>query len=462
MKFNCVAYTALLVSIGTIVDGAALFERQRDVNDTVTVDDAASFELMQTENDTVSRLSYDNTTTLSSGFRSISLDSKAIKRAQPFTGMLVWDNSGRDYDFRLAFMEVDPEKIVDSSGNYNWDWMEDRIKAMSSLQRHAILRIRFFAPSALHIPSNFDTVAVNYDGETLRAPDWSSSRLQDFAIEFVNKFAARYDSDPRVAYVQLGFGFWGEFHLAGVKYTDSIKNKAFPPKEYVHRYLDNAREQFRTIKLSVSIDAGNDDAPDFGYLAEEGRRTDYGFFDDTFMNRGHSDVEQMNAQAWNHLDWSNIAPTEVMGGTFGYDSSSVESQYLDSDRVDPDTGVDYNLEYASRKYFISYLSVSGVWDHLDKDDINRASRQLGYKFYVTKYGLSDDKTQIVVQNRGNAPLYFEAILRVDGKPIGYINGIQPSESVRFTYSKKLSSIPEFTVECDKLFPDEPIDVGVRM
>ncbi|KNC83885.1 hypothetical protein SARC_03875 [Sphaeroforma arctica JP610] len=401
---------------------------------------------------------------LGSKVTSIELDNIEITRTQPFTGLHVWDTSGgTGYDFRVAFCEVDSESIVNDAGNYDWSWMDKKIEAIADLGRHAIIRIRWNAPSGVHLPSKYPRVFHDYKGETVASPDWQNTELRTFVKEFVTKFAARYDTDLRVLYVQVGFGHYGEFHMAGCDFQGDEQSRAFPPKDFALEYLDHAQAVFKNTPLGVSIDSGNADAPDYGYLAHENRK-DFGLFDDTFMS--NIDTPAMNAKAWEQLNYEDNARQNVMGGAFGYDEPSIEARYLDVSRTDPDSGEPYNFDTAARRYWITYMSVSGVWDNLNQDDINRDSAMLGYKFYVTAYGLGGGYTQVIVQNTGTAPIYFSTPLKVshgsEFVTVGDLQGIYPGEEKLYTHEGELDKAATFEAGCEKCFADHPIDIGIMM
>ena len=44
-------------------------------------------------------------------------------------------------------------------------------------------------------------------------PDWSHSELERFTMQFFTDFAARYAHDRRLAFLEIGFGHWAEYHI---------------------------------------------------------------------------------------------------------------------------------------------------------------------------------------------------------------------------------------------------------
>ena len=48
------------------------------------------------------------------------------------------------------------------------------------------------------------------DGPTYYA-DWTNAELQWFTKQFYTDFSERYNNDPRIGFVELGFGHWSEY-----------------------------------------------------------------------------------------------------------------------------------------------------------------------------------------------------------------------------------------------------------
>lgn len=52
------------------------------------------------------------------------------------------------------------------------------------------------------------------DGSHGLAPDWDDPKFLSAHHEFISALGARYDADPRVAWIDIGsYGFWGEWHV---------------------------------------------------------------------------------------------------------------------------------------------------------------------------------------------------------------------------------------------------------
>ena len=97
-------------------------------------------------------------------------------------------------------------------------YLEPRVAASAARFRHAIIRFYIDYPSLpSKIPQflldgglNVTTYTEFGGGES---PNYSDANLLSALAAFVSELGARYDGDPRVGFVQVGFlGFWGEWH----------------------------------------------------------------------------------------------------------------------------------------------------------------------------------------------------------------------------------------------------------
>jgi hypothetical protein len=90
------------------------------------------------------------------------------------------------------------------------------------------------------------------EGETTWFPDWTSNVLQGFVLDFYTAFASRYDNDPRLAFLQVGFGLCGEYHIYD---GPMVLGSTFPLKEFQGLFIEHMASAFHSLKWSISIDA---------------------------------------------------------------------------------------------------------------------------------------------------------------------------------------------------------------
>ena len=136
------------------------------------------------------------------------------------TGIVFWsDNSsaltGLGQDVQLEFSYMLYSEVVTNIGTYNWSAVDTKLAQAAARGHQMILRFRDTYPGITQrsIPNGLPSAISRVEGQNTFIPDWSSTELQDFILDFFTKFAARYDDDPRIAFIQVGFGSYAEYHL---------------------------------------------------------------------------------------------------------------------------------------------------------------------------------------------------------------------------------------------------------
>ncbi|MBO7130795.1 MAG: hypothetical protein J6V65_01460, partial [Fibrobacterales bacterium] len=389
----------------------------------------------------------------SAGWRNIPLQSE-ITKALPMTGIVFWATNypGSSYNdaTSLEYLYCYPSQVVtgrnsDGSVRYDWSSLETLLNQVKNRKHQAIVRIAYEEPNNSHLGSVKGSTAVpawikNLDGYeeicgTFREGkvcygDWSHDSLKWFAKQFLADFASKYDVDNRVAFLQVGFGHWAEYHISD---GDTLRlGKNFPSKDYQREYLIKANEVFRHLPWSISIDAG-----DATYTPIVASQTllglDYGLFDDSFMHSTHeiSQGDGWNEKNWKKLDYANRYAKAVHGGEI-----NCWNDYTDHMNFLRPTGVN-GLTWADQaaKYHITYMLAG----HVINGSYGTASHLLqgalasGYKFRVTSFRTDGSQTQVTVKNEGVAPLYRDAYVAVGGtRASETLKGLLPGSSLTVT------------------------------
>ena len=194
----------------------------------------------------------------------ISLQSK-ITQVQPMTGIVLWsDNSEAEKlsdAIALEYRYCGYNEVVTADGRYDYSKLDDVLDQIAGRNHQAVLRFYFCyvgqettVPDFIrNRPDYNETVGVSEKKKT-HFCDWSNAALQAFTLEFYTRFAERYDADPRIAFLQTGFGLWAEFHI----YDGPRKlGKTFPSKAYQQEFLKHLNQQFSQLPWSISIDAAD-------------------------------------------------------------------------------------------------------------------------------------------------------------------------------------------------------------
>ena len=417
--------------------------------------------------------------------RSVALN-KSIESLEPMKGIVFWPDQAKSQknlqgSISLEFSYCLPCAVVTGERggiiSYDWSSFEKMLDDIKSRGHQAIVRFRLEYPNetiknapnctedvkgATAVPNYFMTNS-NYletfsenpggDGPTFYA-DWSSTALQYFYKQFYADFAAKYDNDPRIAFVQAGFGHWAEYHIYGTKLE---LGKNFPAKSYQTEFLTHLDTLFKETPWSISVDAADDD-----YSPIAGNKTllglGFGLFDDSFMHKEH-DISQGdgdNEKNWIVLDTTRWKKAPA-GGEISYYEDKDQHEFLNPKGL-------YNVtwEDAASKYHMTYVIGNDAPEgsYATKDRVYEASSYAGYKFEITGYAVNKVSAAVRVKNIGIAPLYHNAYVTVKGvRSKTSLKGLLPGKEAIYTVSgieigDKES--PELTITSDKLLKDATI------
>lgn len=371
---------------------------------------------------------------------------------QPMTGIVVWDGNASAISeaHSLEYSYMLYEDIVTEKGVYDWTAVENKLDDIASRKHQAILRFRYTYVGELtsvpkyikDLPDYIETEALSENKKTW-FPDWSHQELKDFTLEFFEKFAERYDTDNRLAFLQVGFGLWGEYHI----YDGPFElGKTFPSKEYQTTFLNKLDAEFNNLHWSISIDAEDTNVTPFRSSATL-LGLSFGLFDDSFMSKDHGNI---NESRFNFFG-KNKYETLPIGGEFNY--------YTDYDQQNVlSTNGPYGESYESfaNRFHVSYMIGNDQYRYQTKERIKEASLYTGYKFEVIKFEKKNNKSLITVKNIGTAPIYYDAYLSINGnKSTTSLKTLMPIKESVFTIN--YDGDEELIITCERLLNEQKID-----
>ena len=424
------------------------------------------------------------TATFATG-RSVALN-KSIESLEPMKGIVFWPDQAKSQkdlqgSISLEFSYCLPCAVVTGKTgdkiNYDWSSFENMLNDIKSRGHQAIVRFRIEYPNEtienapnctenvkgatavpLYIKANksyTETYSENPggDGPTYYA-DWSNKELQWFYKQFYTDFSAKYDKDPRIAFVQAGFGHWAEYHIYG---TTLKLDTNFAGKGYQSEFLAHLDSLFKETPWSISIDAA-----DKKYTPIAGNKTllalNFGLFDDSFMHKEH-DISQGDGD--NEKNWQAIGENRwkksPAGGEISYYENKDQHEFLNPAGL---YGVTW--EDAASKYHMTYVIGNDAPEgsYATKERVYEASSYAGYKFEITGYAVNKVSAAVRVKNIGIAPLYHNAYVTVKGvRSEKSLKGLLPGKEATFTVAGIQigdSESPELTITGDKLLKDATI------
>ncbi len=390
-------------------------------------------------------------------FQDVSLKS-SITNVQPMTGIVFWsDNDQNDTDeIQLEFSYVLYNQVVKDSGVYDWTGIDNLLDEIAARNHQAILRFRFVYPGEetsvpdyiKNLSDYHETKGVS-EGLDTWFPDWTNSELQHFVLEFYTKFGEKYKNDPRLAFLQTGFGLWAEYHI----YDGPFElGNTFPSKAFQGSFLTHINMALQNIPWSISIDAASDSYSPFSQNRDL-LNIHFGLFDDSFMNKDHS---QENAVNWEFFDLERylISPA---GGEFSYYFDFDQQNVLNEEGL---YGVTY--EEAAAQFHISYMIGNDQPAYQTMERVKEAGIASGYKFEIVSFKASRDSSVVEVKNSGIAPFYYDAYVCV--------NGVRSKESLKLLapgnslvcHISSGGMDPVLTIESDHLLQGQTIEYKANL
>ncbi|MFN4151318.1 MAG: DUF4832 domain-containing protein [Candidatus Sericytochromatia bacterium] len=394
----------------------------------------------------------------SSVFKNIQIK-KEITKVQPMTGLVLWDDSefNNTDSIQLEFKYIGYNKIVKGKGIYDWSYLEKVLNSVKDRKHQSVIRFydtyvgqKTTVPDYIKALSNYKEKTGLTEGKKTYFPDWSNKTYQDFILEFMKKFSTKYDNDPRIAYLQVGFGLWGEYHI----YEGPMKlGVTFPSKDYQKNFFNQMSQNFINLKWSISIDSAS---PEYGpfEVYKTLLKNDFGLFDDSFLSEEHSQYNELN---FNYLGKDRFLKNPI-GGELNY--------YTDYDQIhalDTNGPHGVSFEQMSNKFHVSYMIGNDQPLYQPINRIKNAGMSLGYKFKITSLQTSSSQTLLTVKNTGIAPIYYNAYFSINNiKSTESLKYLAPNQEKTISINKSLKNTSDLKIVSDKLVSGQTIDFEANL
>lgn len=335
----------------------------------------------------------------------------------PFKGWAP-DAKGGPYrqDHRLVRTEMLWSEIEPRQGIFDWAAFEAMNKFDYWEEKGVahIIRFRMDVPSTrgraqMQIPQwlydLIDGDGTWYDTTEIGrgfSPNYSNPILIAEHERFLQEFGARYNNDPRVAFIQLGsVGHWGEWH------TWPTGSGEFPPEEvanqYMRHYVENLDQKMLGIRRPFAYATQNN----FGYFNDRighTPTTDQWLF---WINNGMHYENWYDGRSYPETAVPDFWQTSYSAGEFGSGNALL---WLG----------DGEIEETLRQVKLSHTSWIGPCtpanvrnDAPELANVQRLLKTIGYRFVIESVTHQDTVNggealaiQMVWNNKGVAPFYF--------------------------------------------------------
>jgi hypothetical protein len=374
-----------------------------------------------------------------------------VTHVQPLSGLALWDDSEHAATdaVQLEFFYLTYAALVPKKGEIDWRPLEKRLDSVKSRKHQAIVRFHdtyVGKPSGVpdyirQLPDYHETKAKS-EGKETAFPDWAHPEMARFYIEFYSKVAEKYDRDPRIAYIETGFGLWSEYHI----YDGPMKlGGTFPSKDFQEKFLRHLSSAFKATPWMISVDAAAEETTPFA-AKRDLVDLPFGVFDDSFLCKQHAKENEPNWAFFGRERWRR-APA---GGEFSYYTKDDQKNALA-----PKGPHGVPFETAARDFHLSFIIGSDQPEHQTMERIRAAGLSLGYRFRVKEYRSAGKTSILTMTNTGIAPIYHDAFVAVAGRRSKTsLIGLCPGETRPCMVA---AAGPAVTIESDRLVPGQTIE-----
>ena len=375
-----------------------------------------------------------------------------ITHVQPMTGIVLWEDTHSTKSWlTLEFAYMLYSDVCKEKDVYDWSPVEELLESIASRGHQAVIRFRYtYVGKSCAVPDyikawpGYKETKGKSEGRTTFFPDWRCEELQRFHMEFHRRFAEKYDSDPRLAFLETGFGLWAEYHIYDGPF---VLGQTFPSKAFQAEFLSAMDGWFVHTPWMISIDAADDTYSPFESTPKL-LKLNFGNFDDSFMCEDH---DGYNFESWEFFgkDRYKKAP---LGGEFSYYSDYDQKHCLDKKGMYGRT-----FEDEAAKFHMTFIIGADQPSYQSDSRLKEASMAMGYRFKVEDFRVVDGEALLLVRNAGVAPIYRDAFMAVAGERSSFnLRTLMPGTS-RWMSVSAPSIGPEncaVAVECDHLVPGQ--------
>ena len=378
----------------------------------------------------------------------------AITHVQPMTGIVLWNTSGsnkKEY-VQLEFSYMLYNDVCKEKDVFDWAPMDKLLKEVAARGHQAVVRFRYTYPGySCAVPDyikewpGYEATNSKSEGRKTEFPDWRCEELQRFHMEFHRRFAERYDKDPRLAFVETGFGLWAEYHIYD---GPCVMGQTFPSHEFQAQFLPKMDEWFQDTPWLFSIDASDSKYAPF-HKQKELLNLNFGNFDDSFM-----------CEDWGGYNWSGWKffgedryKKGPAGGEFSYYSDYDQKHALDK------AGMHGRVfEDVVAKVHMTFIIGNDQPGKQTPERIAEAAMSMGYRFEIRDFQVKEGEGAAVrIANVGVAPIYRDAFVEVEGVR-GELNlrTLMPGDEAWVKIACKATTASRPSIACDHLVSGQEI------
>ncbi len=322
----------------------------------------------------------------------------------PLKGFMPYRSDYREFPHSMEWGYIPWEQLQQGENVFTWKPLEAFLDDIAGRGHQAAFRIYADYPNIRSgLPAFLSGVArhsysdhENGRDATSVSPDYDDPRLVRAMLQLIAALGARYDGDPRIGFITVGFiGFWGEWHT----HRPSCDCDEWMPSPATLRAVLKAFDRaFDHTRLLVRY-------PDVGW---DGERV--GFHDDSFayltIGPDWMFMGKMRSagalRQWRREPIGGELRPEVQPCAFSLPACTPAGQ---------DFARSVDVTHAS--WLLDHYAFAKGHTGADRARAEAGARRLGYDLFVSAVKLKDAKArddlkvEVRLQNRGVAPFYYD-------------------------------------------------------
>ena len=374
-----------------------------------------------------------------------------IKGTLPMTGLVFWSTSGhrKSPAISMEFSYLRYDEVATARGLYDWSKVERLMSEAAGRGHQLILRLYDTypgrpsgVPAWIKASPGYRDSTEQSEGQPTGFPDWTNTEWRRFVLEFMSEFARKYDTDPRLAFLEVGFGLWAEYHVYDPGEKVGVN---FPDKPFQAEFLRHMTKEFKVTRWLISKDAHVAERTPFKVMPDL-LTLPFGIFDDTFHRAWKPGYNRTGGDFFGLDRWQR-APA---GG----------EQLIESADFARMIGGQWRTQASA--FHISFM-IADQWPRWMKEgELVRHSAACGYRYKVERFEVSESAARVTIANIGVAPIYYDAYPAVNGvRAAESLAGLLPGERRDFTIASG-GTAPALTIESDRLIPGHRIEFEAKL
>ena len=367
------------------------------------------------------------------------------------TGLVFWSTSEHRTSpaISMEFAYLRYDEVSKARGIYDWSKVERLMSEAAARGHQLVLRLHDTYPGCpsgvptwIKASPGYRDASEKSEGKPTGFPDWTNAEWRRFVLDFVSEFARKYDTDPRLAFLEIGFGLWAEYHVYDPGEKVGVN---FPGKAFQAEFMRRMAKEFKVTRWLISKDAHVAERTPFQAMPDL-LALPFGIFDDAFHRAWKPGYNRTGGEFFGRNRWQR-APE---GG----------EQLIDS--ADSARTIGEQWQTQASAFHISFM-IADQWSRwMKEDELARHSAACGYRFKVERFEASAAVARVTIANTGVAPIYYDACPAVNGvRAAESLAGLLPGDRRAFTISSG-GTAPTLTIESGRLIPGQRIGFEAKL